>query len=81
MAVQIVCSSRRGSRDIEHVGSADEDAGLEVLKAAARNVWPDAAAGRYGWWKRLTKDSASHGRRPQASIRPRRISGHCDRRL
>jgi hypothetical protein len=35
-AVQIVYSSRRGSRDIEHLGSAHEDAELEALKAAAR---------------------------------------------
>jgi hypothetical protein len=33
-AVQIVCSSHRGSRDIEHIGSAHGDA--ELLKAAAR---------------------------------------------
>jgi Transposase DDE domain len=36
MAVQIVWSSRRGSRDIEHVGSAHDDAQLEVLRAVAR---------------------------------------------
>ena len=35
-AVQIVHSSHRGSRDIEHIGSAHDEAGLEVLKAAAR---------------------------------------------
>ncbi len=35
-AVQIVHSSRRGSRDIEHIGSAHDDAGLELLKAVAR---------------------------------------------
>jgi hypothetical protein len=35
-AVQIVHSTRRGSRDIEHVGSAHDDAELEVLKAVAR---------------------------------------------
>jgi len=29
-AVQIVHSSRRGSRDIEHIGSAHDDAELEV---------------------------------------------------
>jgi hypothetical protein len=34
-AVQIVYSSRRGSRDIEHIGSAHDDAELELLKAAA----------------------------------------------
>jgi hypothetical protein len=34
-AVQIVWSSRRGSRNIEHVGSAHEDAQVEALKAAA----------------------------------------------
>ena len=35
-AVQIVHSSHRGSRDIEHIGSAHDDAELEVLKAVAR---------------------------------------------
>ncbi|MBA0083391.1 MAG: IS1634 family transposase, partial [Acidobacteria bacterium Pan2503] len=35
-AVQIVHSSHRGSRDIEHIGSAHDDAELELLKAAAR---------------------------------------------
>jgi hypothetical protein len=35
-AVQIVYSSRRGSRDIEHLGSAHDDAEVELLKAAAR---------------------------------------------
>ena len=34
--MQIVHSSHRGSRDIEHIGSAHDDAELEVLKAAAR---------------------------------------------
>ncbi|WP_442942107.1 IS1634 family transposase [Nonomuraea sp. NBC_00507] len=35
-AVQIVYSSRRGSREIEHIGSAHDDAELEMLKAIAR---------------------------------------------
>jgi hypothetical protein len=35
-AVQIVHSYHRGSRDIEHIGSAHDDVGLELLKAAAR---------------------------------------------
>ena len=35
-AVQIVHSRRRGSRDIEHIGSAHTLAEVEVLKAAAR---------------------------------------------
>ena len=35
-AVRIVHSSRKGSRDIEHIGSAHDDAQLELLKAAAR---------------------------------------------
>ena len=34
--MQIVYSSHRGSRDIEHIGSAHDDAELELLKAAAR---------------------------------------------
>ena len=35
-AVQIVHANRRGSRDIEHIGSAHTPAEVEVLKAAAR---------------------------------------------
>ena len=35
-AVQIVWSSRRGSRNIEHIGSAHDGAELEALRAAAR---------------------------------------------
>jgi hypothetical protein len=35
-AVQIVWSTRRGSRQIEHLGSAHDDADAEALKAAAR---------------------------------------------
>jgi hypothetical protein len=35
-AVQVVWSFHRGSRDIEHLGSAHDDAELELLKAAAR---------------------------------------------
>jgi len=35
IAVQIVWSSRRGARNIEHVGSAHDEAQLEALKAAA----------------------------------------------
>jgi len=35
-AIQIVYSSHRGSRNIEHIGSAHDDAELELLKAAAR---------------------------------------------
>jgi hypothetical protein len=35
-AVQIVYSSRRGSREIEHIGSAHDDGELELLRAAAR---------------------------------------------
>lgn len=34
-AVQIVWSSRRGSRSIEHLGLAHEEAALAALKAAA----------------------------------------------
>ena len=35
-AVQVVWSSRRGSREIEHLGSAHGEAELEALKAAAQ---------------------------------------------
>jgi hypothetical protein len=35
-AVQVVHSSRRGSRDIEHLGSAYDEVELELLKAAAQ---------------------------------------------
>jgi Transposase DDE domain len=36
IAVQIVYSYHRGSRQIEHIGSAHDDAELELLKAVAR---------------------------------------------
>ena len=36
IAVQIVWSSRRGSRSIEHLGSAHDESELEALKAAAQ---------------------------------------------
>ena len=35
-AAQVVPSLRRGSRDIEHIGLAHDQAELEALKAAAR---------------------------------------------
>jgi len=35
-AARIVHSSHQGSRDIEHIGSAHDDAERELLKAAAR---------------------------------------------
>jgi hypothetical protein len=35
-AVQIVYSFHRGSREIEHLGSAHDDVQVELLKAAAR---------------------------------------------
>jgi hypothetical protein len=35
-AVQVVWSSQRGSREIEHLGSAHDEAELEMLKAAGR---------------------------------------------
>jgi hypothetical protein len=34
-AVQVVWSSRRGTREIEHLGSAHDEAELQALKAAA----------------------------------------------
>ena len=36
IAVQIVHSNRRGSREIEHIGSAHSLEDVEVLKAVAR---------------------------------------------
>jgi hypothetical protein len=36
IAVQIVYSNRRGSREIEHIGSAHAPAEVEVLKTIAR---------------------------------------------
>jgi hypothetical protein len=36
VAVQVVWSSQRGSREIEHLGSAHDEVELEALKAAAR---------------------------------------------
>jgi hypothetical protein len=43
-AVQIVHSSRKGSRDIEHIGSAHDDVELELLRTVARQ-WLAAGQG------------------------------------
>ena len=58
-AGQMVHSTRRGSRDIEHLRSAHDEAELEALKAAARqrlaqdqlelDLGLEAAAGRVRW--------------------------------
>jgi hypothetical protein len=55
MAVQIVYSSHRGSREIEHIGPAHDDVELELLKAVARQR---LAPGRASWtwaWMRLRR--------------------------
>ncbi len=46
-AVQIVYSSRRGSRDIEHLGSAHAAEELEALKAVARQRIAEGQAEPY----------------------------------
>jgi hypothetical protein len=45
-AVQIAWSFRRGLRNIEHIGSAHDDAELEALKAAARQRLAAGQPGR-----------------------------------
>jgi len=57
-AVQIVHSQRKGSRDIEHIGSAHTDADLELLKAVARQR---LAAGRGELDLRLPDSPANQG--------------------
>jgi hypothetical protein len=39
-AAQIMWSTRRGSRQIKHLGSAHNDSEVEALKAAARDSAP-----------------------------------------
>jgi hypothetical protein len=63
-AVQVVHSSRRGSRDIEQIGPAHDDAELEALKAAARQR---LAAGQLEL--DLGLDGAAGGPLPIASSR------------
>lgn len=57
-AVQIVHSQRRGSRDVEHIGSAHTDADLELLKAVARQR---LAAGQGELNLRLPDSPANQG--------------------
>lgn len=57
-AVQIVHSQSRGSRDIEHIGSAHTDADLELLKAVARQR---LAAGQGELDLRLPDSPANQG--------------------
>ncbi|SEE83405.1 hypothetical protein SAMN04488554_3109 [Ruania alba] len=46
-AVQIVHSNRKGSRDIEHIGSPHDDVELELLKAVARQRLAVLGPGRW----------------------------------
>ena len=48
-AVQVVHSTERGSRDIEHIGSAHDDAELKVLKAVARQPRRTRLWARHRW--------------------------------
>jgi len=65
-AVQIVHRSRRGSRDIEHIGSAHDDADVESLRAAARQR---LVAGQGVLDLGLPGESASGGPLPITSSR------------
>jgi hypothetical protein len=68
-AVQIVRSSRRGSRQIEHLGSAHDEAELEALKAAAeqRIAAGQLAPASYRTLKRRLPAYAEEGWRQQLS--------------
>jgi Transposase DDE domain len=86
-AVQIVHSSHRGSRDIEHIGSAHDDVELELLKAVARQrlaagqgeldlgLEPTAAARRGGGGGRLPITSTRMGVLLDALERGYRVLG------
>jgi hypothetical protein len=65
-AAQIVYASHRGSRDIEHIGSAHDDAELELLKAVARQRL-GAGQGEFG----LGLDAESGGTFASSSSPPR----------
>ena len=69
-AVQIVYSSRRGSREIEHLGSAHDEAELETLKAAA---WQRLAGGQLELG--LGLESAGGGPLPITSSRMGHLLG------
>ena len=59
IAAQIVYSCHRGSRQIEHIGSAHCDAGLELLQAVARQR---LAAGQACWIRARVPAVAGGGR-------------------
>ena len=67
-AVQIVYSLRRGSREIEHLGSAHDDAEVELLKAAARQR-PEAGQGELDLGLQPADTSAAGGPLPITSSR------------
>ncbi len=56
IAVQIVWSSWRGFRRIEHLGSAHDEAEVEALKAASSN-WPGAKVHSTGAWMQRCRGS------------------------
>jgi hypothetical protein len=66
-AVQIVWSSRRGSRTIEHLGSARDDQELEAFKAAARQRLAAEQGGLVGITATSRQASESSGGSPNAA--------------
>ncbi|MCT9931940.1 hypothetical protein N5079_17185 [Planotetraspora sp. A-T 1434] len=71
-AVQVVHSSRRGSGQIEHIGSAHDDTELETLKAVARQR---LAAGQHELDLGLDDGPAAGGPLEIVSSRMERIEG------
>jgi hypothetical protein len=87
-AVQIVHSSRRGTRDIEHLGSAHDEEELETLKAAEAQRLAlgqgelDLTARRYRTaqirvGERLLTAEDSNARRPTRCARARPRDRNC----
>jgi len=72
MAVQIVYSSHRGLREIEHIGSAHDDVGLELLKAVARQRLA-AGQGELD----LGLDTAPHTSKPTHCAQETELAGGC----
>lgn len=73
VAVQIVYSSRCGSRDIEHLGSAHDDVELELLKAAAARQRLDAGRGELD----LGLDTSAPGRTAAGHRLANGLSARC----
>jgi hypothetical protein len=69
---EIVYSSHRGSREIEHLGSAQDGAGVELLRLRHGSAWSPGSANStwaWSWARRVARCRSRHRGWPTCLMR------------